>query len=80
MGICSLKIEGRLRRPAYVSYVTQTYALAKKLLEKNEKFDYAEAEQNFKRLFYRGQYNHGFYLEGETNKKTINSLYGGRYE
>lgn len=75
LGICSLKIEGRLRRPAYVSYVTQTYSLAKKLLEKNEKFDYIEAEQNFKRLFYRGQYNHGHYLEGETNKNIINTSY-----
>ena len=72
LGICSLKIEGRLRRPSYVAYTTKMYAQAKEFLKKNIKNNFEEVIENFKKLFYRGEYNSGLYLEKPNNLKTIN--------
>lgn len=75
MGICSLKIEGRLRRPAYVGYVTKIYSQAKSFLEENKKIDINESYKSFKKLFYRGEYNKGIYLNQINNKNIINSKF-----
>ena len=72
IGVCSLKIEGRLRRPSYVAYATKSYSQAKEFLLKNAKFSLEETLENFKKLFYRGEYNSGLYLEKPNNLKTIN--------
>lgn len=71
-GVTSFKIEGRLRRPSYVAYVTKMYSLA---CNSNYNRSALQAElrlKNFKKLFNRGEYNTGFYLNGEPNKNTIN--------
>ena len=72
IGICSFKIEGRLRRPAYVAYMTKIYSEAKKAILKNEKFNTNEILENIKKLFFRGQYNAGLYLQESNSNKIIN--------
>ena len=72
LGVCSFKIEGRLRRPAYVAYMTKIYSEAKKLILKNEKFNTSEIVENIKKLFYRGEYNNGLYLQESNSSKIIN--------
>ena len=75
LGICSLKIEGRLRRPAYVAYATKVYAMAKKALLGKVDFNEFEAEENLKKIFSRGEYNNGLYLNSANNLKIINPEY-----
>ncbi len=54
-GVCSLKIEGRLRRAGYVAAVTKEYRNA---------LDKFEIDCNsFNKTFYRGDYNKGEYLQ-----------------
>ncbi len=61
-GVDSFKIEGRLRRPAYVYAVTKTY---KKILENN--FKATEQDQTvLKKSFNRGDFTQG-YLNGNGN-------------
>lgn len=74
-GITSFKIEGRLRRPSYVAYVTRMYSSACNLSYKDNSVQSKLRLENFKKLFNRGEYNTGFYLAGEPNKKVINSSY-----
>ena len=73
LGICSLKIEGRLRRSAYVGYTTRMYKEAKNASQKNIKYNYDE--NDFKKIFYRGEYNKGIYLNQVNNKNIINPLF-----
>jgi len=68
LGICSFKIEGRLRRASYVAYTTLKYAQAKKFLN----LDNEETLYNFSKLFNRGAYNEGIYLNQLNNKNIIN--------
>lgn len=75
LGICSLKIEGRLRRPAYVAYATKAYSMAKKAILDKHEFNEFEAEENLKKLFSRGEYNNGLYLNSANNFKIINPEY-----
>ncbi|MBQ9792160.1 MAG: U32 family peptidase [Clostridia bacterium] len=75
LGICSLKIEGRLRRPAYVAYATKVYAMAKRALLGKIDFNEFEAEENLKKLFSRGEYNNGLYLNSSNHFKIINPEY-----
>lgn len=70
-GVISLKIEGRMRRPGYVAVATKTYHDA--VLNLEGKDDFKESENNLKKVFYRGEYNKGFYLNGDRKKETINS-------
>ena len=74
-GISSFKIEGRLRRPSYVAYVTRMYSSACNLVEKEDFKTVKLRLLNFKKLFNRGEYNTGYYLEGEPNKDTINTAF-----
>ncbi len=75
LGICSLKIEGRLRRPAYVGYLTKIYSQAKVALQQNKNININENLENIKKLFYRGEYNKGIYLNQINNKNIINSQF-----
>ncbi len=74
-GVCSLKIEGRLRRPSYVSYTTKTYSEVCKAVEFGGSFNSILKVNNFKKLFNRGEYNTGFYLDTEPNKAIINTTF-----
>ena len=58
-GVDSFKIEGRLRRPAYVGGVTSVY---RKVIDNNYEFDKKDLE-DIKKLFNRGDYVEG-YLSG----------------
>ena len=69
-GVVSLKIEGRMRRPGYVAVATKTYRDAVDNIE--DKSGLNKKEANLKKVFYRGEYNKGFYLNGERIKETIN--------
>ena len=71
MGIASLKIEGRLRKPDYVSNVTRAYRM---LLDASEK-DFPEALKEAEKLFARTASrvsSLGFYKK-ETAQKVIRS-------
>lgn len=74
-GVMSLKIEGRLRRPAYVSYATQAYVMAKMAIQNNSNFSGFEIQENLKKLFNRGEYNSGFYLNENNDYRIINPNY-----
>ncbi len=69
-GVVSLKIEGRMRRPGYVAVATKTYRDAVDSMQ--GEFDFETAENNLKKVFYRGEYNKGFYLNGERKRELIN--------
>ena len=69
-GVISLKIEGRMRRPGYVAVATKTYRDAVDNLLSNKNFE--NAEKNLRKVFYRGEYNKGFYLTGERKRGLIN--------
>ena len=56
-GVCSLKIEGRLRRAGYVAHTIDTY---KKALSSSVNIE-KECE-NLKKVFSRGDFNYGEYL------------------
>ncbi len=67
-GVCSLKIEGRLRRGAYVAQTIDSY--------KRALFNGANLNKEIdllKKVFNRGDYNQGKYLYG--NKDVINSSF-----
>lgn len=67
-GICSFKIEGRLRRSSYVAGAVQSYRRAlDNALVGSEK-------QTLQKLFSRGQFNDGYYLDNNISEKIINPL------
>lgn len=67
-GVCSLKIEGRLRRPAYLAQSINSVrnVLNNKSLSKQEDF-------NLKKVFSRGEFNKGIYLDNKNVGGLINS-------
>ena len=67
-GVCSLKIEGRLRRAGYVAVATKEYRKA------IDNLDVYKSQENLKKVFYRGQYNNGMYLD-QKNPNIINKEY-----
>ncbi len=67
-GVCSLKIEGRLRRGAYVAQAIDSY---KKALFTNVNLD--EEIEKSKKVFNRGNYNQGKYLY--CDKDVINPIF-----
>lgn len=73
-GVASLKIEGRMRRSGYVATVTSEYRKAVDYIQNNKPFDTQNSIQNFKKVFYRGEYNDGLYLT-EKDPNIINPLY-----
>ncbi len=65
-GVCSLKIEGRLKRPEYVAVVTESYRRALDELARGEFFGTSDAEK--KRLmqaYHRGGFTGGHALGAE---------------
>ena len=61
-GVCSLKIEGRMKRPEYVAIVTHTYRQALDALENGTDFDLQAALQELRKIYNRGGFCTG-YLE-----------------
>ncbi len=59
-GVCSLKIEGRLRRGAYVAQTVDSYKRAL-----NSNVDLNKEINLLKKVFNRGDYNQGKYLYGD---------------
>ena len=62
-GVCSLKIEGRMKRPEYVAIVTHAYRQALDALENGREFDLQAAEEELRKIYNRGGFCTG-YLEG----------------
>lgn len=62
-GVCSLKIEGRMKRPEYVAIVTHTYRQALDALEQGTDFDLQAAVEELRKVYNRGGFCTG-YLEG----------------
>lgn len=56
-GVCSLKIEGRMRRGAYVSQSVESYKSAL-----NGNFNMATEIEKLRKVFSRGDFNYGKYL------------------
>lgn len=56
-GVCSLKIEGRMKQPEYVATVTRVYREAADALEKGAGFDINRAERELYEIFNRGDFS-----------------------
>ncbi len=70
IGIDSFKIEGRMRRPGYVAQAVQSYRNA---IDSNYNEDVCNFERNnLKRVYNRGEYNEGIYLDRITEENIIN--------
>ena len=61
-GVDSFKIEGRLKRPGYVATTVKTY---KEIA--NGKIPTLTDEENLKKVFSRGEFNKGVYLDDKNN-------------
>jgi len=70
VGVDSLKIEGRLRRPAYLAQAIKSVKSAINSQECIKGEDLA-----LKKVFSRGDFNHGIYLDSKTNGGIINSSF-----
>ncbi len=73
-GVCSLKIEGRLKTPEYVAAVTQTYRQAIDRILAEGSYtptdrDWYKLQMSFSRGFYSG------WLEGINNQKLVHAHY-----
>jgi len=71
-GVSSFKIEGRLRRPAYVAQAVQTYRKTIDALQEKTQIDYDKEIKNLSKVFNRGEYNFRAYLDGGTPNYVIN--------
>ena len=72
-GISSLKIEGRMKRFEYVSYITSIYRMAIDAFYKGETFTLSEEQkENLKKLFNRG-FTRGYLFKVE-DKMMINTF------
>ena len=67
-GVTSLKIEGRLRRPAYLA---QSLISVRNILENKSNVD--TEDYNLKKVFSRGDYNKGVYFNSKVSGGIINS-------
>ena len=59
-GVCSLKIEGRLKRAEYVAVTVAAYRRALDALYAGEPFDGREAREELKQMFNRGGFTRGY--------------------
>ncbi len=74
LGVKSLKIEGRLRRPGYVSTAVKTYRKIIDLIEKGKTpYKLDEDILNLRKVFSRGDFNYHAYLHKSINEEIINS-------
>lgn len=72
-GVTSFKIEGRLKRPAYVAQTIQSYKTALSYVIKNKDIKNIDAEiLNLRKVFSRGNFNFNAYLFDETPNEIIN--------
>lgn len=70
IGVDSFKIEGRMRRPAYVAQAVQSY---RNVIDSNYNEEVCKFEENnLKRVFSRGEFNNGTYLNNIRNENIIN--------
>ncbi len=69
-GVDSLKIEGRMRRGAYVAQAVDSY---NKVLK--QKGNEACETQKLERVFSRGKFNTGYYFDNNISKNIINTNY-----
>lgn len=61
-GVTSFKIEGRLKRESYVALTVSVY---KKAINHLENQNFFEDENKLKKIFNRGEFNKGYYLNNE---------------
>ncbi len=76
-GVHSLKIEGRLKSPAYVAAVTRSYREAIDSFFAGENFDISKNIRNMQLLFGRGDFTSG-YLNGKLSFNDITFRSAGR--
>ena len=69
-GVVSFKIEGRMRRPAYVAQAVRSY---RNIIDNFS--DVATEQQALKKVFSRGDYNNGYYLDNNISDKIINTKF-----
>ena len=71
-GVTSFKIEGRLRRYGYIAEATSRYANAIKNIENVQAKD---IENAMRKVFNRGEYNTGIYLDENNRRDIINEKF-----
>lgn len=71
LGVDSFKIEGRMRRPSYVAQAVQSYRNVVDCDYNDEVCAYEKS--NLKRVFNRGDYNEGIYLDRIQEENIINA-------
>lgn len=71
-GVTSFKIEGRLRRYGYIAEATSKYAQAIKNINN---YNAKDIESAMKKVFNRGEYNKGVYLEENNRREIINEKF-----
>lgn len=74
-GVVSFKIEGRLRRQAYVAEAVKTYRNAIDAVCAGKSFDYKKAERELAKVFVRGDFNRNAYLDNEMPQNVINPFF-----
>ena len=72
-GVTSFKIEGRLKRPAYVAQTIKSYKNALEFVSKNKEIKDLDKEiLNLRKVFSRGEFNYNAYLDNGTPNEIIN--------
>lgn len=66
VGVCSLKLEGRMKRLPYVCVVVECYRRALDAIQSGEKVDFDALEDSLKRIYNRGGFTQG-YIYGNRN-------------
>lgn len=72
-GICSFKIEGRLRREGYVAQTVASYRLALDCLKHEKNFDAEKETFLLKKVFSRGDFLKRAYLDSGVPNDVVNS-------
>ncbi len=78
IGVDSLKIEGRLRRPGYVYQMTSAYRHAVDDICHGKSIDVGVVENGMKRVFSRGEYIPSYNAGNDVIEPTINNHIGER--
>ncbi len=76
LGIESFKIEGRLRRPGYVSTTTRIYREAIDSYFAGQDYDTDTAKGELKKVFSRGEYISGYFDSNDIINTSINNHIG----
>ena len=78
IGVCSFKIEGRLRRAGYVKKMTSVYRQAVDDIVSGREIDVLAKENGMKKVFSRGEYIRGYNDGNNVIEPTINNHIGER--